>query len=587
MTETVASDCSSLTALQDVTFDDVIPRVMNVIREKFVEESRKCSIKELMGKKWQGMVVAWSHVLYAVCEQMPEYVAANQSKEGDQVRPLLDQIVGCLMGQAIDMVRLTAFLEKKGMIMEVEQEKIEEAAPSVGSLHDKLRGGMNNGEAYVAYRCMDEYNDWIINKRFKKNETERVEIEDEGLDPTHREKPCDQQMHGHENAEARGAKHEAISKQTVAQGNAEAASQDFSLLGNGLQMVNIPRGGAKNHSHIGDGWFEVKKKGGKQQKKSYYQNVKCNIAAVDVSMGSSDSRSTENEDSIDGESDICKDDLELRGGAGGSAATTRKRQVTDAVEQMQEILNGLLTQPDGENDEVGVLVKELKEAVKKWEHHKPTKDEVRDNLAKFIEKIKGTAEAPKQETAERPKGEPKQSFYNAFHKMASEKAEERAKEKGQKGKAKGKGKTKTKDGKGNGVPKFDLRLAFPTKSITAWSLVMQSYEQGKEAGGSIAICPNCEKISEIQALAACHGLTKPIILVAKTDESNADIKGGQKALLPFLQNLALVEATIATSTGAKPEWEGGDHCGKGTCYQSAKGEPNHSQGVGCQGYLGT
>ena len=282
VTETVAPEFSSLSALQEVTFDDVIPRVLNVIREKFVEESKKCSINELMGKKWQGMVVAWSHVLYAVCEQMPEYVAANQSKEGDQVRPLLDQIVGCLMGQAIDMVRLTAFLEKKGMIIEVEQEKIEETEPAVGTLHEKLRGGMNNGEAYVAYRCMDEYNDWIINKRVKKNETERIEFEDEGLDPTHRGKPCDQQMHGNENAEDRGAKHEVISE-----------SQDCSLLGNGLQMVNIPRGGAKNYSHIGDGWFEVKKKGGKQQKKSYYQNVKCNIAAVDISMGSSDSRSTE------------------------------------------------------------------------------------------------------------------------------------------------------------------------------------------------------------------------------------------------------------------------------------------------------
>ena len=91
-----------------------------------------------------------------------------------------------------------------------------------------------------------------------------------------------------------------------------------------------------------------------------------------------------NEDSIDGESDSCKDDLELRGGAGGSAATTRKRQVTDAVQQMQEILNGLLTQPDGENDEVGVLGQRIEEeAVKKWEHNKPTKDEVRDNLAKI------------------------------------------------------------------------------------------------------------------------------------------------------------------------------------------------------------
>ena len=173
-------------------------------------------------------------------------------------------------------------------------------------------------------------------------------------------------------------------------------------------------------------------------------------------------------------------------------------------------------------------------------------------MQKFIEKIKGTAEAPKQETAERPKGEPKQSFYNAFHKIASEKKLRKGqRKKDRRVKLKEKGKTKAKDGKGNGVPKFDLRLAFPTKSITAWSLVMQSYEQGKEAGGSIAICPNCEKISEIQALAACHGLTKPIILVAKTDESNADIKGGQKALLPFLGNLALVEATIATSTGAK------------------------------------
>jgi len=533
-------------SVKDVTFEDVIPRVMCAIKQKFIEESRKVTIQELMGKKWQSMVVAWTTVLYAVCEQMPEFVENDKHKEGGHAKPFLDEIVSCLLGQAIDMIRLTAFLEKKGMVCEVEQQDSDgvDAVQYHDKLHGKLRGGMVS-------------EDWIINKRFKTMDGDYIEIEDEGLDYQGGKGlkinegigPCDHLMHGQKTEEPK-----AETEQTEALGSAEEAPQDLGKLGTGLARSNCLRGGAKNHCHIGDGWIEIRKKG-RQEKKSYYQNVKCNIEAVGKSMGTWDSRSLETEGSTDSASDICQDEFELRGGAGGSATTTRKRQVTDAVEQMQEILKSLQTQPDGD-DEVGMLVKDLKDTVKKWENQKPTKDEVKDNLAKMIEKIKGKAEAPVKETAERPKGEPKQSFYNAFHKFASEKAEERAKEKGKKGKASGKGKTKTKDGKGSGVPKFDLRLAFPTKSITAWSLVMQAYEQGKEAEGCIAICPSCEKISEIQALAACHGLSKPIILVAKTDESNAEIKEGRKILLPYLGNLALVEATIATSTGVKAEWEG-------------------------------
>jgi len=548
--EKVDFACSSLAESEEVTLNDVIPRVQNVIKEKFVEERRNWCIKELMGKKWQGLVVAWSSVLYAVCENMPEYVATNESKEGGHIKPLLDEIVGCLMGQAIDMVRLTIFLEKKGMVCEVEgleesgEGKDIDDVQHFGKLHGMFRGGM-----------MSE--DWIINKRFKTADGGYIEIEDEGLDFKGGNWTCDQLMHGQKNAEEEDGDKEAKTEQTEALGNAEEATRDLRMLGEGLKQGSRLRGGGRNHHHhhIGDGWIEIKKKGAKQERKSYYKNVKCNLAAVDVSMSPWECGSTENDDSSGKESEIGNEDLGLRGGGGGSATTTRKRQVTDAVEQMQEILKSLQTQPDGD-DEVGTLVKDLKEIVKKWENHKPTKDEVKDNLAKIIEKIKGQAEMPKQETAERPKGEPKQSFYNAFHKKASEKVEERDKEKGQKSKAKGKGKTKTKDGKGSGVPKFDLRLAFPTKSITAWSLVMQSYEQGKEAEGCIAICPSCEKISEIQALAACHGLVKPITLVAKTDDSSANVQEGRKILLPFLGNLALVGATIATSTGAKPEWEG-------------------------------
>ena len=47
-----------------------------------------------------------------------------------------------------------------------------------------------------------------------------------------------------------------------------------------------------------------------------------------------------------------------------------------------------------------------------------------------------------------------------------------------------------KMGEDGPLPKFDLRQAFPTMSVTSWHLVQKSLELGEEPKGMVAICPD-------------------------------------------------------------------------------------------------
>ena len=66
-------------------------------------------------------------------------------------------------------------------------------------------------------------------------------------------------------------------------------------------------------------------------------------------------------------------------------------------------------------------------------------------------------------------------------------------------------------------------------------------------------------MAEIQALCLAHEVKKEILLIARgggDPKEIEQIQGCKKALLPFQGNLALVEALLATTTGAPPEFNG-------------------------------
>ena len=321
-------------------------------------------------------------------------------------------------------------------------------------------------------------------------------------------------------------------------------------------QVSCLRGGARGVVEQEDGWVVIQRSKSKpveqqKSKKSYYRNVKLNLAGM-TALGSAE-EDCASRDSL--RSEVDENEEELRGGAGGSAATARKRQVTEAVAQMESILQGLQTQETSGPDDVDELLQSFKELLTGWESKKPSKDEVRKQINSLLTKLKSSA-AASDEQPKKPSA--RQSFYTEFHKKAMEKAEEKAQDKNSKGKGKGKGKSKTKSKEAEGLPKYDLRQAFPTMAVNSWINVMREIEEGREPSGSVTICPSLSKMSELQALSMAHGLSKGILLIAKADSKEAEItiKGCKKALLPYQGNLALVGAILAMSTGEVPAFDG-------------------------------
>ena len=324
-----------------------------------------------------------------------------------------------------------------------------------------------------------------------------------------------------------------------------------------------------------DDWKTVgRSKGG--IKKSFYGHKPLNLKAVQSStcesrtgkahagfaaLGSVEDTSWDSNDSVESDSGN-----ELRGGAGGSATTQRKKQVSEAVTKMEDILNGLLhTQKDNnEADEVESVLTDFRKIVESWDANKPTKADLKSQLEVMLGKLKSNMAAGSSEQ-HAPQTSRRQSFYTEFHKKAQEQLDERlneksAKQKANKGKGKGKGKGKSKDKSDfNSLPKYDLRQAFPMMSISSWITVHRDIEDGKDPIGTAAICPDLATISEIQALSEAHSLTKEVLLIMKPDSkevAEVQVKGVKKALLPYQGNLALVEAIIATSTGNEPTFGG-------------------------------
>ena len=249
----------------------------------------------------------------------------------------------------------------------------------------------------------------------------------------------------------------------------------------------------------------------------------------------------------------------VRGGAGGSAATARKKQLKEVVKEMQEMVNALPETQDSSTNEdevVDKIMKDLTVLTEAWKERRPEKDQMKIRLSHLAERLDKTLKASAS-TSTATGSAPKQSFYNGFQSLDL-KAEVKYE-----GKSSGKsgGKGKKSSGKSEvmkSLPRFDLRRIFPMKQVTSWMLTLRELEQGRVPEGQVAICDSIGRIIEMQALTKEHEITKVITLVAQYDgkEELSNIPGAKDCLLPFQGNLAVMRAVIATTTGAEAGVEG-------------------------------
>lgn len=488
---------------------------MRVVKLQVMSEFDQMTIADMMGKKGNMVLFAWAHTLVQVMDASPEMLQMRQAKDGCHgVKSMIDFIVNEACGMAFGWNRFLSFMMKKHMVVFAEEEEIaKEAAGHCDLLmHDQLRGGMNNQQDE------EELRDWIVCKRTKPNTAAGFSGSDGAVDKRKEENPKSNKGFDRSAGVASGALSGGVN------GNR------FALLAEEDNMDDEP-----------------------QPKKSFYGKVKFNMEAVkSASMCQSDisdARSKSEMEDMDEMANIAalgnadeaprdsygQDEEDLRGGALGSSTTQKKKQVAEAVQQMEGILQALQTQPD-QQDEADSIISEMKKMVKAWEEKKPQKEDMKKQIEDMVKKMKSNGEGNSNAATSSAPNQPsrRQSFYAEFHQKAVEKAEERNQQK-PKGKGKGKGKSKGKDGKGKDVsnlPKYDLRQAFPTMSVNSWVSVMKDVEEGREPKGAVAICPDMQTVAEIQALSQVHELKTGILLITK-NTTGEDIKlaGSRTTLL--------------------------------------------------------
>ena len=250
---------------------------------------------------------------------------------------------------------------------------------------------------------------------------------------------------------------------------------------------------------------------------------------------------------------------QMRGGAGGSNAS-RNKQLTNALDALADVIKILEAMQHEEGSPEDVISK-IAKLVTQWQEKTPTRQEMRDQLLKMhvlLEKDRRQQVDPK-ESHEHKSGQAQQSFYGDFVKRLREEKEENNTNKWTaKGKTKGKGKGKT-DGKNSDakLPKFDVKRIFPTKALTTWQILSKELKAGKEPTGAAVVLESSEKMAEFQSLAKAHGIKRSVTMIAKaSDEKNPNIVNPSEAWLPYIGNLALAKAIIATTNGEKTTLQG-------------------------------
>jgi len=329
----------------------------------------------------------------------------------------------------------------------------------------------------TAMRSYYDSSDWYINKRYKTNDGDWIEIDDEGLNPTERK-----------------------------------MEHDF-------QQKVCLRGGMVMGCAFGNTAL-----------KTYYDKKTVLNKIAD--------RHTDNVT------------MDVRGGAGGASTTAKKKQIRDVLKDMSTMLENLPdTQEEGDEQEqiVDKIVKDIQQLAENWKDRRPTKDQMRIRLDHLTERLDKTIKASVSGKVGEGREQPKQSFYHSFH----EKFEKR-----QSNDNTYKGKGKAAKGKGIGgdtfksLPffRFDLKRAYPSRSIVTWHAVQSSLENATTPHGEVALCDSVARISELQLLATGHSISANLLLVAKAEgaDSLATIQNGREVLLPYMGNIAMTKAVVAS-----------------------------------------
>ena len=251
----------------------------------------------------------------------------------------------------------------------------------------------------------------------------------------------------------------------------------------------------------------------------------------------------------------------LRGGAGGAAANaTKNKQLTSALDALAAVCKSM--ESSQEEDSTEGVVKQIAQLAKQWQEKTPTKGEMRSQLRKLhvlLEKDcqrMADPEASREANAENTQ-QSKQSFYGDFvQRLRSQ--ETKTDEWKTKGKGKGsKGKNQQKGKRNDALPRFDLMKIWPSRAITTWQVMEKELESGREPSGAVVIVENVEKMAEYQSLAVAHSLVNTVIMVTRAGEEEPNnVKNHQVLWLPYLSNLALARAVVATTTGVAADVKG-------------------------------
>ena len=257
----------------------------------------------------------------------------------------------------------------------------------------------------------------------------------------------------------------------------------------------------------------------------------------------------------------------VRGGAGGSNATKNKK-LTEAIGALADVVRSFEATPVEEPESIDQVIQMIGSVVADWQKKTPTRNEMKKQLLKFhqvLEKDARQLANPKASRDEMVGKGPQQSFYQDFvQRFQQEEGDDgndnKWQTKGQRGKAKGKGgkdKGKGKSQSGSSLPRFDVMKILPTKTLTTWQVLGRELEEAKEPTGKAVIMDSIDRMAEYQALTKAHGLTSSITMIAKVgDESLAGLSNPVKMWLPYLSNLALVQAVVCMTTGEQTSLTG-------------------------------
>ena len=240
-----------------------------------------------------------------------------------------------------------------------------------------------------------------------------------------------------------------------------------------------------------------------------------------------------------------------RGGALGASSTSKKR-----LHQLVELIKtwGDNAEEEEDSSEIQQLVATLQEKIMQWSKKLPSKQEVCETLGDLVQKA--SAEGSQEKEGKGAKGSSgkgtslhQQSFYEALLKRSSVDGAAVA---GGKNNGKNRGKGKGKKPPALELPSFDLKRAFPARSISTWQSALASLERGEEPKGHVCICKDTSQILHFIDLASAGGVASSFTLVASFVEGNPINQQGLVTLLPFLGNLALKKAFVACLDGSKP-----------------------------------